>query len=148
MPEERFYMKGHGGNPKGNMDNLVMFEKGSERTRQIASMGGKASAKKHREKMDINLLVDLVGQYIMMPEKKGDFVTLEDVDSLQEMEKQNRRIIDKAMGEFCKRLASGDKRAITQLIELMTAGSDTKSKSDDNGLADAIRQAAEAWKSE
>lgn len=139
-------------NPKGSPQNLTPFEKGTERTRQIASMGGKASAQKKRERMDANKLVELVGEYLMMPDKNekkhGQVVTLDDVDSLEEMEKQNRRIIDITLTEFCKRLKSGDKRAITQLIELLNAGADKSSQSNDNGLADAINNAVAAWKNE
>lgn len=133
-------------NPKGRPENLTPLEKGTERTRQIASMGGKASAEKKRERMDANKLVELVGEYLMMPDKKGDIVTLDDVSSLEEMEKQNRRIVDIALTEFCKRLKSGDKRAITQLIELLNAGQDKSSQSSDNGLVDAINNVAEVWK--
>lgn len=135
-------------NPNGCPQNLKPFEKGTERTRELASMGGIASGKARRKKMDANQLVELVGEYLMMPEKKGDIVTLDDVSSLEEMEKQNRRIIDIALQEFCKRLKSGDKRAITQLIELLNAGQDKSSQSSDNGLADAINNAVAAWKNE
>lgn len=133
-------------NPKGCPQNLKPLEKGTERTREIGRMGGIASGKARREKMDANRLVELVGEYLMLPEKKGDITTLDDVTSLEEMEKKNRRIIDVAIAEFCKRLKSGDKRAITQLIELLNAGQDKSSQSNDNGLVEAINNVAEIWK--
>lgn len=133
-------------------EHLIPLEKGTERTRRISAMGGEANRlrveREKAEKADLKFIAERCGRMLLMQLSEAECINAEEVKSFEKAMKKKGDVLDQILKLLLKRALDGDKRAFSQLLELMSNAEEVKKDKDNNDLMKALAKSVGDWANE
>ena len=136
-----------------NPENVEKYKlkPGEERTKRIASMGGKASKAARDRRADTKYVGNRLGKMLLLQLKKSGCINADNCSSYEEALASDGDVLDKILKLLIDDALSGGKtaaRARTQVLEYLMAADEVKRDNDASEFLKALVNSPNDWNNE